>query len=839
MAADPAFVLYLGGSTWVSPDGAVLHEAPPGAVVLPLPPGVHLDRQHVATALAELLGPELDDAERAEAFQRVAQAEPFATWAAVTVESLTILAGVSLSVVQPWWLVAAVAIGLLFDAFAGPGGLDAEVEAELARLRDQLTGQARIQEADALIAMRAEVQGRLEAVLAILSDMQTHKPTGAARLALFDAMRDIVTSASAPVTRIRDEDWITLYDGHEHKARVGLSGILRRVRADGSLEAIPPLPGGPTAFDYRLGIPLLTYVATAWPAMIRASVPHQRSLGTHRDTLRAMAAALDGFAERMQAESLARTEHTVQSVYAHAAYPHPLYFGAPLGLQPPTLPAGRFGHTFPVGAFDLVRYTDDFILDVWSHTFAKGGDEGRIGTFDYTWSPPPAVMDPFGVVDWQGAADTANARAAAEYGRLQVASGFMHVLLASAFLRFQSTPPLRSETVRADVSARRRSQSETPTQAVSPVIFPNVQITAPARLRRYRASARVQASSQEPGYQPALRYRIVLRTIDSLFGREGWRQAGYAAVWSAAHEPVVSDPRNLRLRSSFYPQRVLGERVLYEGTSPTEPVSRSFEGLGLLAHTFDWYVPVAASPWERPVAEAYRARTLEAGDPGGSGGRSYHLAGPAAPGPLLRAPAPMATLSYENATRAALTSVYEDLADRVAGSLDEPTLEDAERRHVRLESVTADIQLTWNDGRIEVRLTGRPEERPWQAYVVVEEAVQAGEPGAPAEWLHTATPTEVVNQLVLVPSSFFRDERAALEEGERLWSETLRRFSESRTLGPLDPVAVEAVEAMRRLRESPSTSTMAESLERRFAVLRDQQPEFWEAAVGGPPLRSD
>jgi len=51
--------------------------------------------------------------------------------------------------------------------------------------------------------------------------------------------------------------------------------------------------------------------------------------------------------------------------------------------------------------------------------------------------------------------------------------------------------------------------------------------------------------------------------------------------------------------------------------------------------------------------------------------------------------------------------------------LHEILLDHAERRHVRVEEVQLSWQLVWNAEKLEVRLTGNAQQRPFQVYVVV------------------------------------------------------------------------------------------------------------------------
>lgn len=823
--AEPAFVLYLGGSTYVAPDGKVMHAVPEGCAVYPLPGDVSLDPSLVAAAMKAFADPDVALEHQLEEWVAAGQDDSAAAALFKLTEVATIIGGVLLSVSQPVPLVLAVISGVVVSAF-GNGASDSDTAVALRNLRLQLQGEAQIARADVLLGFRAEIQGRLEALRARFSDLATHAPTGAARLALFEEMRRVVDEVAVPVARVRDEDWKSVFNPDDYKSRFGLSPVLVRVRPGGGLEPISPQPSL-TQFDHRFGVPMLLYAATAYALMIRLAVPWFRSDGTFRDQLRALAAALDAFVVQMQASSLARTEHTAQSLFSHDVFPSSLYFGSPFGMLQPWGLADRF----PVGAFDLDRYTDGYVVDRYASSSGTA-EPGAIASFDYTWVPPASVLDPVGrVTDLDGAATAANEQARSDYARLLVASGAVHLLLTSALLRHLAAPPTSSETVTGVTRSARTLVGESPTTATSPVIFPNVTVSAAAALRRYEATARVRFATQPPGHRPAVRYRVLLRTIDSRFGEHAWREAGYLGrVWSSELEPIASDPRNRRLRTDFAEGLVLSQVELAAAdTSPGAPLPLSGRGVVLQAHTHDWYVPVT-QPRGTSVVSDLTDTLVRPGSPT-PGARSVHLTDALRlrPEGVAATVRPLTTRTYTRRTRGALASPAEAIEETSAavGAMREIDLADAERRHVRLEEVTLDWDLHWEDGRLEVRLTGRPGDRSFQAYVVVEEAVQSGEADGQVRWLHTPVAAEVVNQVTLVPQSFFADEARALETGRRLWEDIERRFSEVAEVGPQDPVARAVLRARELLTESTSTETLVTAMRVRLDAVREHHPELW------------
>src|SRR5262249_31688468 len=151
-------------------------------------------------------------------------------------------------------------------------------------------------------------------------------------------------------------------------------------------------------------------------------------------------------------------------------------------------------------------------------------------------------------------------------------------------------------------------------------------------------------------------------------------------------------------------------------------------------------------------------------------------------------------------------------------------------------------QLDWKAERLEIRLSGQPGNRPFQIYVVVEETVYSGEipPDNVAdplgaqqlrEQIHTPFVAEMVNQIVFVPESFFDDERTAIAQGAKRWHDFIRRFAESRPIGPGDPIEFldQSIRAM--LIRSPSTATLAATIDPRVEFAMREAPELWEAVL--------
>lgn len=314
-------------------------------------------------------------------------------------------------------------------------------------------------------------------------------------------------------------------------------------------------------------------------------------------------------------------------------------------------------------------------------------------------------------------------------------------------------------------------------------------------------------------------------------------------MWQADYEAVQSDPRLKRLRTRFSQGLILSETVLYEGPSPAEAVNAGGEKM-VRAATFDWYVPVV-SPWSRYSAgTALSVENLSAHyrRPGGSG--KAVTWGAISPYLLTAHGSESVPVQPFRDQKPSLLNTVDDVLDLgEMVSLADVALALGERRHVALEEVWLKWQLVWQGDKLEVRLFGRPEDRPFQVQVVVEERVFSGEAlpehlgdilgnNALVEHIHTPFTAELANQMLLVPESFFHEERRALEQGEQMWHDFLRRFSEQAQVGPGEPIEhlQHAIQTMASM--SLSTATLAAAMEERVAFATEQAPELWGEVAG-------
>lgn len=345
----------------------------------------------------------------------------------------------------------------------------------------------------------------------------------------------------------------------------------------------------------------------------------------------------------------------------------------------------------------------------------------------------------------------------------------------------------------------------------------------------------------------------MLRTLKSVAAKEAWHRREYIGdVWQADYVPAQSDKRCNRLRTTFRHDVILSEVVLHDGPSPEQPLQTTPKRVPLRASTFDWYVPVvqrgsAYLDVTRPMLTRATESKGTSGDgksPDASGGDvSIHLAQRAsADAPPLLTPGGSAPASSPLHLSAEATLDTGKVLKELAPDL-------IERRHVREEDVELEWQLSWNAGRLDISLSGRPADRPFQVFVVVEETVYSGET-APAstadplgdpllrEQLHTPFLGEIVNQIVFVPEEFFTAEREALERGEKLWHDFVTKFAKSTTLGPGTPVVSLLDSVANRLIASPSTATLAAGLDERVNFAFREHPKIWGDVLKDAGIKS-
>jgi hypothetical protein len=842
---ETKFAVELGGNLFLDSTGAIVHSVAPSAQRYKAPEKFHYDAEKVAETLkkfAELL-PHSDDDKKAWAEFGVS-ADLIRAMAKLGKLS-SVVAGAATAVAI--FGVVASLIGLIDDAHELSPALKRELEA----IKAQLEGLEDIQQANDMIRLHAEFGGRIDRARQKLLEFGVHEPSAARRRQLYEDLLAITDELAVPLDEVQNRSWLATHRGEAYKGRAFISRHLFHVTGAGE-RPVPMAHWANTHFDYRLGVPMLLYGSATFAAVLRVAMPWFRSAGIYSPSLRKLADAIDQFVVRIQAECLSRTRHDAQSVFTHQVSPAlpwpPRGHGVVENFYEST------GETaYPVGGFDLVHYSDAFLTQQSALYHPFGPDRGRRACFNYTWLPPE------GMQALDDIAHAANAQADQDYANLQTATGAFQLIHTAAWLRCLSTPPVQSETVSGKIIDSRTLVSEAATVARSPHFHLAGVVEHPAKLMRYAARSRVSVSTQEPGYSPAFRYRVVVRTLASRTGHDGWAGRDYVGwAWEGKHAETSAGPEVKRLRTTFNKKLVLSEQVLYEGVSPVEPLTLPRGGVGgqlrLRATTFDWYVPVIINELPFVEPDYQLSPQLESTSPPGKppksaglqespyglGAVSIHLASRFGGG------APIQTLGLN---KSSLVGQVDDFwaSDSLAAP-DLSALKYAERRHVKEEDVELDWSLSWQDGRMTVQLAGRPHQRPFQVFVVVEETVYSGEPipegvanylGRPElqEQIHTAFAAEIVNQLVMVPPAFFIREHWALEESKELWGIVAREYAKESPMSVSESMTAMLAEVKDQTRRSPNTSTLVDSYRRRLEFAARERPHIWDEVMRGRAAR--
>jgi len=824
------FVVHLGGGAYLDATGKIVFGPPSGVQVYQAPKGFKFDVKKTQDAFKDLkdLLPADEDAKKQWASWGISEntIKMFSNAAAA--------AGVVVTAASIYFWIVGIMVTIM-NLIAADDGMSPEVARNFQNLKNQAQGKEQIDRADNLIGMQSQFDGAVDQMQGLLTQLLLEKPVGSARANIFSQMQAVVFGLAQPLSNLRGQDWSTTFDPDSYNGRAFAAHVLLFEHSNGTLSSVTTQPSAATIFDYRLGVPMLLYGSTSFAALLQVAMPWFRSAGIFTTHLRKTAEAIDKFVVRMQDESLSHTEYNFGTLMQQDIW---ALDEIPMGGGPRT--SNPF-NIYAVGAFDLVAYNDKFLWDRFVAQFQSGLETGPRGLFNYHWQPPSLNMK------YEDILKAANDQAHADYANLQVATGMYRLITTAAWLRFLSTPPDQSQTVSGYSVSSRIFLNESPTVAESPSIFPVGIIKHDATLKKYRSRARFEINTQEPGYVPAFRYRIMLRLLDSKFGTEGWRTQEYMGdVFQTSYEPTAGDPHCNRLRTEMRPNSVLSEIQLYEGPSPVQPVHASKVEIHT-ATTFDWYIPIVPKKGTMVREEVDTRAALKASDDKNkmtmsSGGVAYHLFSERSV-----APAPFPVRDEKMPLRFNMGDEYFD-PERFL-SIAEVALEKAERRHVRFEQVTIGWELNWVADKLEVKISGDPDQRPFQVFIVVEERIYSGE--APpehladvlsdaqlVETLHTPVAADMVNQLVFVPEEFFEEESKAIKNAAKLWGEFARHYVNRGVVGPGDPIERVEQSINEKIRQSQSTSTLIANMDERMQFAKKYAPDLWNEVSQHTPQKS-
>jgi hypothetical protein len=835
--SDSPFYVALGGGYYLDSSGTIVSGAlPDGAAVYTPPGGISVDPRNIAQTLRDFnsLMPDADDEKSVARFKKLG------------LDDKTIGALAKIGVIAGALAAAFTVVGIFVAVFSWLFGLFTRELSPLEQLVEKRTQE--IKDLLRILEVKADVErvtrwlnGVSERTLRItrfLEELRRERPDSIRLAFIRNELDEIVAETSEIVRNALTATnwqssfnpknyqyawpWLTTFFGGNRLVHVTLGGAL--------VPANMPQTDA-ERFDHRMMVPVVLCIVPAYLAMLKAIAPEYRSTGDIDESLAAFAPMVDRLADEMRNRTLARTHYT-PAHFANTSLATDWPLGGPGVVAPDfDFPTTEPVH-FPVGALDLCHHTDSFFWQAYNAAVKPFYYPTKFATFDFKWRSPARLVFPTPeIANPVECADAANAQAEQDYADLLAASGYLHLLHLAATLRHHYTPPDRSESVSGSVVLRRKPQDPVQTEATSPVIWLAGQIRKPAVRRPQKFSGLVKVNTQPLNRPRTLNYRVFLRTLPS--GSEersspagtrggGWFGAKYEDIYRTQYMDDPARPGFKRLTTSFSRPGILDEVLLIESRSPQEV--RELSGRAqLIAHTFDWYVPV-----DSPLVSSSPADHV-------SGWRGFAWDRP--PVDPHDRTAPLASVLFEFSDAAFVDRGWDEGQQNWPG----------ERRHVRRETVSVEWLLQWHGDDLKVRVLNlredsSREDRNYEVFVVVEEdlAPRTGDDPPTVNCLHTIFHVPVHGQLTYVPKEFFMEEERARSRAAQILGEFLRRYSESVVPGPLDPivgglrpgdliVGLNGIDAI----ESPRVQRMAE-----MAVAL--QPDILRSAieaVDGRPMQ--
>jgi hypothetical protein len=611
-------------------------------------------------------------------------------------------------------------------------------------------------------------------------EIRKYNPTPARMEALQQDMRgQFNDSAEAILNLLRFDTWYISYNASDYAGSWPWAAGKLRVFPDsaptGTLASM--VAPNTNRFDPRLAGPMSVAGLQMYLVILKAISPEYRTTGEFNQNLRDIAQRVEERVTDMRNQVLSRTVYD-QYQLSGPYYAEQVRLAEIGGIPIPNLPPVGFSDAFagyPVGAFDLCQYTDAFFNQPEVIAAAQAaGQPSKRGTFDTRWVPPGALIpeaQPWGqnetqyvyrLADPVKAADAANQQAEEDYADLLYGSGFFSLVNLSGLLRHLSTEPDESETVRGKLTTARHPLPDEPATARSEITY-TAPIEAPATLTPVEIRIKAHLTTQPIiGRERQIPYRIMLRTlpVTSSFGLQDTPYGQF--YWTKYIDaPQIVPGANQQLNINVLEGLQIDSKLLAEGTSPNDRVA--LEGdVELKVQTYDWYVPVqwyadstpfipieAVQRWdlfEGPEGpghiEALDRPVLSAADTRRISGREQV--------PVLH------TLSGPNPYDTILHSMDEvDLkAQHLWGDMEKHF--NGQRRHRQNATVRIHYKLEWKADSLIITLDGRPEDRNYLVYLVIEERLVSD------QFLHTAFPAQMNGQLTFVPQEFFDRETEAI-----------------------------------------------------------------------------
>lgn len=798
------FSVHLGGGLYMDSKGILsdgpdpnkpVYEKPGGG--LPVDPGaVAKAFQGIAKAL-----PDKDDPKSREKFDKIFDGIGMAANDKENLinllQSAGAVASVIGSVVPVVGAILAVLTALLGLFKQGPSALEVMITRRFDELERKIKAlETQIQVRD-LRNQRNAISAALDAFANFIVELKNSPPDESALKVRQQELREELSDAGDALRNLLDTStWLSTFDIKEHSSVwFWLQHRLYTFPVSAAPQrAVCPAQNA-NVFDHRLMVPLAIFGVTGFLTALRSLTPEFRSTREKREDLMSFANALEVLAENMRKEGLARTVYTAADFEDGAAG------GIPWGLspeevidfsllgQPPRLAQGNI--RWPVGALDLRAHDNAYFTPGFNASSIQhpGPQNARQGLLNLRWIPParlegydvpvqqlgwePANQDPptqrrYRITNPDECARAANAQAEKDYVDLLYSSGYFNLIHLITTLRNEATDPDLSQTVRTEAWLRRKSGPTTSVTVESKSILFTGVISSPAERQSQEYKATIWFSTQPPGRDRKLNYRVWLRTLDV---KTGTMDQAYDRYKNFHQLEYINDPDHPAFKKLISATGTpLAEIKIGEGNSI--PEKREAENpVELEANTFDLWIPV------KPVAGhavshisdfnkvSMRAFGWEQGN--GNGGKLPVLSHPGDKphGPASSSVADLATVGFDF-----------NLHDYI-GWQESNDFANGQQRLPEKKKVAFDCSLTWVADRLTVTLkNNRPEDRNYLVYVVVEETLGSG------IVLHTIQPVPVTGQLTYVPQKFFDQEAEAYAKVDAIFTEFERRFSKSKAI---------------------------------------------------------
>jgi hypothetical protein len=773
---DPVFSLNLGNGVYMDSNGA-LHNGPvPNVPTYQAPFTLPVDPKKIKDALTSVKDALSDISKKGFLHDKWGKVDEID-------KILDILAGIGklAGYVAP----VAAALGVLVDALKLFGvlkdeesGLEKKFDEFKLYMTTHVTALAKLMQSQYLETARSEIDALSKVVNAYAENL---------RDGAWDPTPEQLAFQHSTLITAHNEkldgfgrglavgSWVADFARSDHTLIWPMLGLLLNVVPGVAKNASADTPGtmpiampadGPN-FDHRLMFPFASFAIGTYLACIRGISPEYRTTGEFRTELMGFAADLETLATTIRGSVLARTIYTADQ-FQQIFYDYdnslriPFKLTGDSGLVPvPDVPNIRLkpgvSH-WPVGAMDL-RYHDDAYFSGFLAALAASDAQAwasgttstaptKLGTMDIRWMPPARFMPgPFPhsyqIANREECAAAANAQSETDYADLLAMSGYPELMRLSALCRNEATEPSVSETVipgKVKLYSNPEPETEVTVQS-NPVHFTGQIITATAKRAFQECMCKTKIKTQSVIRLNPIRYRIVLRTLNSMAGQTGWRDTEYSDFQICTYEENLPDhPGFKRLQISHGSSEISAAPLIGDWTSsPREPIHR--EGtVSMKATTFDWWVPTPPEPDGAAHDDYVDHLTGMIIDPW-----QGHLE------PIGDVPDMILTDTGFGGRTDQGPSIPE-----LAWQRPKSPPVDGQHRVVREETVHIRYTLDWNRDDLQVTAWNKFSERNYVIYLVVEEQMQSS-----SNVLHTAVPLPMDGLITRVPVKFFINEASA------------------------------------------------------------------------------